>query len=238
MNQILAHNPAYDPVFFTTRFVDDLKEDIRGMILLHRPKDLDTAYSLATLQEGNHMTPRARSSKGDHELAWRPRTQPQPNLQPRPAAEGSGDRRGLEGVRAVERRAPEDQLTTLRAYRRARGLCYKCGERWVQGHRCAPTVQLHIVEELLEMLQEGDGGAQEAHQDDSEEETLMSISKLVTEGGEGPKTLRLCGLIEDQEVLVLVDSGSSHSFISVHLADRLKMKKTPIPAISVRVADG
>jgi hypothetical protein len=60
MNRILARNAAYDPMFFTTRFVDGLREDICTMILLHRPKNLDTAFALATLQESNRSGTRGR----------------------------------------------------------------------------------------------------------------------------------------------------------------------------------
>jgi hypothetical protein len=36
----------------------------------------------------------------------------------------------------------------IRAYHRARGLCQYCTEKYVRGHKCAPTVQLQAVQEL------------------------------------------------------------------------------------------
>ena len=51
MHQLLAHNPAFDPLFFTTQFLDGLKNDIRIGVALHRPHDLDSAFSLSLLQE-------------------------------------------------------------------------------------------------------------------------------------------------------------------------------------------
>ena len=51
MHHLLAHNPAFDPVFFTTQFLEGLKHEIRVGVLLHQPKDLDSAFSLASLQE-------------------------------------------------------------------------------------------------------------------------------------------------------------------------------------------
>lgn len=48
------------------------------------------------------------------------------------------DRRALEAARAGDRRQEpardEDRVVALRNYRRARGLCFKCGERWAHGH--------------------------------------------------------------------------------------------------------
>lgn len=45
-------------------------------------------------------------------------------------------------------RSTDETLLALKAYRRARGLCERCAEKWKCGHRCAPTVALHAVEEL------------------------------------------------------------------------------------------
>lgn len=51
MHQLLAHNPSFDPVFFTTQFLEGLWHEIRASVVLHQPKDLDFAFSAASLQE-------------------------------------------------------------------------------------------------------------------------------------------------------------------------------------------
>ncbi|XP_066323451.1 uncharacterized protein [Miscanthus floridulus] len=51
MHQLLAHDPLVNPAFLTNKFIDGLADNIKAAILLHRPKDLDTASSLAILQE-------------------------------------------------------------------------------------------------------------------------------------------------------------------------------------------
>jgi hypothetical protein len=57
------------------------------------------------------------------------------------------------------------------AYRKAKGLCYKCGLRWGPQHKCSNIVPLHIVEELWQLLdnsasQETDSVAQPVDEDD------------------------------------------------------------------------
>lgn len=65
---------------------------------------------------------------------------------PSPAAD---DRRGTEGVRGMGEGA---KVTALRNYRRAKGLCFKCGERWGHDHICPPTVKLHVIEEFIDLF--------------------------------------------------------------------------------------
>src|SRR5438128_12603570 len=50
-HNILLYNNSYDDVYFVTRFVGGLKEEIRAAITLHHPQDVDTASALALLQE-------------------------------------------------------------------------------------------------------------------------------------------------------------------------------------------
>jgi len=49
--QLKAYNANPDKLYFTTRFVDGLREEIRSVVMVARPQDLDTACTLALLQE-------------------------------------------------------------------------------------------------------------------------------------------------------------------------------------------
>ncbi|MFS9531730.1 hypothetical protein Q6247_26580, partial [Klebsiella pneumoniae] len=51
VDQLSAYESVPDPVVLCTRFVDGFRDDIRAVVLLHRPVDLDTACTLALLQE-------------------------------------------------------------------------------------------------------------------------------------------------------------------------------------------
>jgi hypothetical protein len=46
----------------------------------------------------------------------------------------------------------DKKVASLCAYCRASGLCQFCVEKWFRGHKCAATVQLHVVQELWELL--------------------------------------------------------------------------------------
>jgi hypothetical protein len=51
VDQSTSYGHSTDPLYFTMCFIDGLKFDIKTVVLVQHPKDLDTAYSLALLQE-------------------------------------------------------------------------------------------------------------------------------------------------------------------------------------------
>jgi hypothetical protein len=52
----------------------------------------------------------------------------------------------------------EDKLKAPKQYRRARGLCDTCPKKWSYGHKCTPTIQLHVVQEMWELCSEDESG--------------------------------------------------------------------------------
>lgn len=51
MHSLLAHHSSWDPLFFTMHFMDGLHHGMKVAVMLHCPKDLETAVALAELQE-------------------------------------------------------------------------------------------------------------------------------------------------------------------------------------------
>jgi hypothetical protein len=51
MNHLVSYSDTTHPYYFLTRFVEGLRADIRAVVMVQRPTDLDTACSLALLQE-------------------------------------------------------------------------------------------------------------------------------------------------------------------------------------------
>jgi hypothetical protein len=49
----------------------------------------------------------------------------------------------------------------------------------------------------------------------------MAISKATVSGIETPRTLKIKDTIQQIEIMILIDSGSSHSFISEVVASQL-----------------
>jgi hypothetical protein len=49
IDKLHAYSPTTDPLYYTTQFIDGLNDDIKYLISVQRPKDLDTACCLALL---------------------------------------------------------------------------------------------------------------------------------------------------------------------------------------------
>jgi hypothetical protein len=95
-------------------------------------------------------------------------------------------------------------------------------------------VQLHVVEELWQMLQ-----GQVTEEDNSSEEiNALWLSQAAVSGKAAPKTMQFVGHIQGMDLLVLLDSGSSHSFLSTQVADHVTGLSMLPKALSVRVANG
>jgi len=120
-------------------------------------------------------------------------------------------------------------------YRKAMGLCFKCGAKWGPQHTCVASVPLHMVEEVWQLLSDQEPVLVSSSESDDE---LMALSEHALKGISAPHTLKLAASIHNFKSIVLVDSGSSHNFISEHLASQLS-PWTPLPhSMTVRVVDG
>ena len=66
----------------------------------------------------------------------------------------------------------------------------------------------------------------------------MMLSSAAASGSAAPKTMQFKGSLLGRDVVILVDSGSSHSFLSSCIATGLpNLRPLPKP-MTVRVADG
>lgn len=108
--------------------------------------------------------------------------------------------------------------TALHNYRRAKGMCFKCGERWGHDHTCPSMVKLHVLEELIDLfsldMSQNSEDSEIRQSDDSSAEQVWPLSVYAASSTEAPNCLQIHRWLQGQEVLMLVDSRSSASFVS------------------------
>lgn len=228
IDQLKAYDSSTSALSHITRFLDGLHTNIHAVLLIQRPDSLDIAYTLALLQEEAMESTRRREFK-----LWNQRAgYPQPPRNDRVQA-GAGEQ-------PVHHPKPMDKkLADLKAYRRARGLCDHYGEKWSREHKCAPQVGLHVLDELYALFFADDtvDSPTAACDDENTEETCCCLSSDAS-GQAGAKTLQFRGIFLHQPVTILVDSGSSASFISEQLVSQLSVDQVQCPSVSVKVANG
>jgi len=238
VDQLAAYESTADCKYYTMRFIDGLRPEFRSTVLLHRPRDLDTACALASLQDEVGDPPKLKDFKRP---AYSPFTTapvkgPHPLPSPtqfdknKPAVDSKSQA-------SVQSSSDQDKLTALKAYRRAMGQCYKCGDKWSRGHSCPQAVQLHVVQELWELFQLHTDEAADSSQD-SEGELNVAISMAALTGIQTPRTLKFRGHLQSHDILILLDSGSSHTFVGQALAAQLVGSIPVAKSFTVQVADG
>lgn len=57
----------------------------------------------------------------------------------------------------------------------------------------------------------------------SDDEQVFALSQCAAMGVQGKKTIKINGLVNNQEILILIDSGSSSTFINESIAAALKL---------------
>lgn len=233
MHKVLVYNKRYDETFFVTRFMGGLKTEIKTTIKLHKPRTVDLTLSLAKTQEELLLeSSRKNYSKEGYKDAYKPVI--------KPVYQG----KGILGASPEEAKKPEEKpkweerFDTLKAARRARGECFKCGEKYGLGHKCPKSVQLHVLEELLEVLQLQEDGSQGDDEEEHKSDEELVLSEFAVAGTMGRKTIRFHGMIQKQQLLILLDSGSSSNFLAENVVNKLGLQCETVPATQVTIADG
>eukprot|EP00253_Pinus_taeda_P029674 PITA_29674 len=120
--------------------------------------------------------------------------------------------------------------------------CWKCGDKYHPGHKCA-TQKLYNCEAKQEEESSEDSSDEEENEENENpspesEDEMPRISIASITGIAQPQTLKLKGYIKKQSIIVMVDLGSAHNFVDVNVAKILNMFGYPIADLKVMVADG
>lgn len=99
--------------------------------------------------------------------------------------------------------------------------------------------QLLILESEVEMDENtNDEATRKVNQTDLNESKDLQITYYTLTGWAAPQTMRVLANIGSYEIMVLIDSESTHNFINTRLVNQLQLLITTTAAFSVRVANG
>ncbi|PNY13662.1 retrotransposon-related protein [Trifolium pratense] len=144
---------------------------------------------------------------------------------------GASDR--WKGVRSYQNSEVEE--------RRSKGLCFKCGGKWHPTmHKCPErSLRVLILGEGETMNEEGEIVNMEDVEAESDEDEEVECKLMGVLGSMGEShTMKVEGRIQNVDLLVLIDSGASHNFISPKVTTALGLAITPTPARNIKLGDG
>ena len=160
----------------------------------------------------------------------------------------SGDQPRLEAGANKENLPP--QRNTLRPRQqysdaeldrmRKEKICFKCKAPWSPAHRMEyPNRTLRVLTVIngleLEVL---DSNEEEDQQEQHNPQVLHTLSLNSYLGIDSPKTTKMRGFINNREVIVMLDSGASHNFISPEIVDKLRLKVYADSSLDVLLGNG
>ncbi|XP_028794470.1 uncharacterized protein LOC114750095 [Neltuma alba] len=221
-------------------FTSGLKTNVKREVISRRPPTLQKAIELAkiyrcdeemagTLKTKASSNPAGSNFRGGNSsftLGVGPKNAlppllPTPNVKP---------------MSQVKKMSPAEMMI-----RREKGLCYTCDAKFTPNHRC-PNKQYMLIEcEELEKNARHEPHSQtdELKEDlDGEEMTIHHLSLHAYHGSPGKATIRFVGVIGGTEVQILLDGGSSDSFIHPRIAQHLGLAIEKTKNVRVMIGDG
>lgn len=124
--------------------------------------------------------------------------------------------------------------------RRKKGLCFKCGGPFHGCHQC-PDKQLRLM--IIDDEEEDEGEANimvDGEVDELEvvgECSVMGILSLL-DGKCQPQTMKVQGVVKGVPILLLVDSGATHNFISRKLVAVMGWPTENTTPMLIKLGDG
>ncbi|KAG6400050.1 hypothetical protein SASPL_141538 [Salvia splendens] len=259
--QLSSQVPGLTDAHYLGYFMKGLKDPIRGFLRLFRPTELESAMELArdvednlAIQGGgrtslnwNNSTPRRSGWSRSGSMAWtdsigRP-SQNFTSSNSRPG-EKSSMSRASEAMQHPQRprftRISSQELAELKA----KGLCFRCRKPYSPGHECSlKQLRVMITEgEKIDLQQyefyqpTGLEEMYEEHEESGEGDVELPLYSMA--GIDTARTMRLHAKLGEHTIIVLIDSGASHNFISRALVDRLQLQPDREERFGVLLGNG
>ena len=221
--EISMYNDGFDDTFFVSQFIKGLKLDISAGVRAQVPKDVDEAILLAKVQQQVLEKGKHKWSKAAASTKFQSST-----------SKGEGKTGPQPSTMWKERQ-------TLN-YRKANNLCYYCGEKYDPNHAaiCAqrPKAQLNaLVTNPLDMPLSEEVVAQ-LELEDSLASEFCQLSLNALAGTAHGDAMQIQALVQNKTMLTLIDTGSSHSFVSAAFLDTVGIKPVPTVPRQVKLANG
>lgn len=222
--QIEMYDQGMGDTYFISQFIKGLKPEIRYQVQGQVPETMERAVMFAKIQQQIQ-----EKNKGKGQRSF-------------------GTSKGLTSTLQKSESSKQQFVSQLprerqmRVFYRANNLCFYCKQPYDPAHpaKCTkkPKAQVNalVVNDLDTVLTEEvltELGVEDAI---AEEFCNLTINAIV--GTEEGEAMKFRSLVQNKVMLMLVDSGSSHTFVSSHFLAQLGIQAQPITPRTVKVANG
>ncbi|GJX48412.1 retrotransposon gag domain, retroviral aspartyl protease [Tanacetum coccineum] len=201
-------------------FLNGLKDELKSDVRIHKPRTVYSAMSLA-LEFESKLT--------NH--------QPGKNASCTPILKPSESDSKPTNFTPTQTSQPKYTFGTFEAEKQNRflkGEGFRCGDKYEPGHLCKTgTLKVLEADEDVEEPLTTDLADLES---DREETAKISLHAIL--GKPHPTTMKVHGMLHSTEVLILIDGGSTHNFISDVLVNELKLATQPLAPFGVQIGNG
>lgn len=199
-----------------------LEDEIRAVVEPQVPTTVDTAPIIARIQQG--VLERSKFKYQRSNTATRHNTPQKVESRQQPTPN------------------PLWRDRQLRDYRKANGLCYNCGEKFEPGHNevCAKRVKAQanaLVVNGLDRELSDDVLNQQALEDALPAE-FCQLSINAISSTDHMNCIKLKTKVKDRVMLILIDSASSHSFVSSKSVQLAGLPTVSMPPRKVKLENG
>ena len=118
--------------------------------------------------------------------------------------------------------------------RSAKGLCWHYDEPWNHDHHCKRG-HLLLIEPPEDMEEEVEEYEEEVM---DEEQPLIDITVYALVGYANPQTMKVGGLLKQQPITILIDTGSTNNFMNSKVAVQMALPIENYSRFDVKVTDG
>jgi len=227
-------------------FLNGLKEIIRAELKLHPTESLSDLMDCAqrvdeknqlSIKGGNPTSAMSRSMRtysSNRTVTWEPGAKQQSNVSGTGSFTGEGS---VVKVSNTFRGRNFRKLIDVELQERSRkGLCFWCDEKFGLSHVCA-NKQLQVLVLTGEDEEVGTTGDTNAIEEEGEPKDLQLFMCSI-DGLSSKKTIKLWGKIGKEQVMVLIDCGASHNFISATFVKQQELDMNATSIYTVEVGDG
>ncbi|RWW30002.1 hypothetical protein GW17_00005446 [Ensete ventricosum] len=138
---------------------------------------------------------------------------------------------------AIRALAPKKLTRDELRERSTKRLCWHCDEPWSREHRCKKG-RLLVIEPIEVKDIKPEESLEPEYEATEEEPQPADYAVHVLVGYSNPQTMEVGGLLKQQLIIVLIDTGSINNFLNNKVAARMALQIEGCNKFDIKVIDG